>query len=140
MNIGSEAPNGEQQSFFEAVGGYEKWAELVDIFYQGVEQDPVLSPMYPEHDMAGARERLTMFLVQYWGGPTTYSDTRGHPRLRMRHNPYRINPDARDRWIGHMRHAVATLDLPPIQAVTLMDYLERSAHSLLNSFEEDSPS
>lgn len=136
MSIGSGAPQHEGQSFYEAVGGHDTFDRIVREFYRGVAQDPVLRPMYPEHDLEGAVRRLTMFLIQYWGGPTTYSDERGHPRLRMRHQPYHINPDARDRWVSHMRHAVASANLAPLHAVTLMDYLERAAHSMINTFEE----
>lgn len=135
MNIGSSAPQGENQSFYEAVGGRPTFERIVRHFYAGVEKDPVLMPMYPAHDLEGAIERLTMFLEQYWGGPTTYSEQRGHPRLRMRHNAYHVNPEARDRWVALMRDAVAAADLAPIHAVTLMDYLERSAHSLINTFD-----
>ncbi len=98
--------------------------------------DPVLRPLYPEEDLGPAAERLTLFLEQYWGGPTTYSDTRGHPRLRMRHAPYKVDPDARDRWLAHMRAAVETLGLAPLPKAELWDYLERAAHSLVNTVEE----
>jgi hemoglobin len=135
MSVGDGPTQAEGQSFFEAVGGHATFESIVRAFYEGVAADPVLRPMYPEHDMEGAIERLTLFLEQYWGGPTTYSDRRGHPRLRMRHQPFRVNPDARDRWIAHMREAVARQNLAPLHAVTLMDYLERAAHSMVNSFE-----
>jgi hemoglobin len=92
--------------------------------------------MYPEADLEPAKRRLTMFLEQYWGGPGTYSAERGHPRLRMRHMPYKVNPEARDRWLAHMRTGVDALGLPPLQEATLWDYLERAAHSLVNSFED----
>ncbi|GEL96177.1 globin [Cellulomonas composti] len=123
-------------SFYDAVGGHATFVALVDAFYRGVAQDPVLREMYPEEDLAPAAERLTMFLEQYWGGPTTYSDQRGHPRLRMRHAPYKVNPDARDRWLAHMRVAVDEVDLAPLQRAELWDYLERAAHSMLNTFED----
>jgi hemoglobin len=123
---------GRQQSFFEAVGGHETFVRLVDRFYEGVAQDPVLRPMYPEEDLAGARERLTLFLEQYWGGPTTSSQQRGHPRLRMRHAPFVVDADARDRWLRHMREAVTELDLAPLHESLLWDYLERAAHSMVN--------
>ncbi len=123
-------------SFYDAVGGHETFRRLVDEFYRGVADDPVLRPMYPEQDLGPAAERLTKFLEQYWGGPTTYSDERGHPRLRMRHAPFKVNPDARDRWLGHMRAAVETLDLAPLRKAELWDYLERAAHSLLNTFDD----
>jgi hemoglobin len=135
LNIGAAAPNPDHDSFFEAVGGHETFERIVRRFYAGVATDPLLGPMYPAHDMEGAIERLTMFLEQYWGGPTTYSEQRGHPRLRMRHAAFHINPDARDAWISHMRDAVAEAGLAPLHAVTLMDYLERSAHSMINTFE-----
>ncbi|MGC4174227.1 globin [Demequina sp.] len=135
MNIGQGPTHAENESFFDAIGGHATFEAIVREFYRGVESDTVLRPMYPKDDLEGAIHRLTMFLEQYWGGPTTYSEQRGHPRLRMRHAAYRINPDARDRWIEHMRHAVAVQNLAPLHAVTLMDYLERSAYSMLNSFE-----
>jgi hemoglobin len=100
-----------------------------------VADDPVLRPLYPEQDLGPAADRLRMFLEQYWGGPTTYQDTRGHPRLRMRHAPFHVNPEARDRWIGHMRVAVDSLGLAPLNAQTLMDYLERAAHTMVNTHE-----
>lgn len=123
-------------SFYDAVGGKETFKRLADAFYKGIESDDVLRPMYPEGDLSPAAERLQLFLEQYWGGPTTYQEQRGHPRLRMRHAPYKINPEARDRWIGHMREAVGSLGLPPLLAAELWAYLERAAHSMLNTFEE----
>ena len=123
-------------SFFDQIGGHETFVRLVDVFYRGVAEDPVLRPMYPEEDLEPAKRRLTMFLEQYWGGPGTYSAERGHPRLRMRHMPYKVNPEARDRWLAHMRAGVDVLGLPPLQEATLWDYLERAAHSLVNSFED----
>lgn len=122
-----------RESFYEAVGGHVTFTRLVDAFYDGVATDPVLKPMYPEEDLGPAKRRLTMFLEQYWGGPTTYSEERGHPRLRMRHMPFTVDVDARDRWLRHMRAAVDTLGLAPMYEVTLWDYLERAAHSLVNS-------
>jgi len=123
-------------SFYAAIGGHETFVALVDEFYRGVADDPVLRPMYPEQDLGPAAERLTLFLEQYWGGPTTYSDERGHPRLRMRHAPFKVNPDARDRWLRHMRAAVDSLDLAPMHQAELWDYLERAAHSMLNTFDD----
>lgn len=123
-------------SFYEEVGGEPVFAKLAHEFYLGVAKDPVLKPMYPEDDLGPAEERLKLFLEQYWGGPSTYSDTRGHPRLRMRHMPYTINPDARDRWLGHMEHAVDTLHLPALQRETLLGYLERAAYAMTNTFED----
>ncbi len=126
-------------SFYASVGGAETFRRLVEVFYAEVAQDEVLAPMYPEADLGPAADRLRLFLEQYWGGPTTYSDERGHPRLRMRHAPFHVNPDARDRWLAHMRTAVESLDLPPLQHATLWDYLERAAHAMVNTFEETPP-
>lgn len=125
-----------EETFYDAVGGSATFARLVERFYAGVAADPLLRPMYPEADLGPAADRLRLFLEQYWGGPSTYSDTRGHPRLRMRHAPFPIGPQARDRWLGHMRDAVASLGLAPLQQATLWDYLERAAHAMVNTFEE----
>ncbi|MEA9986596.1 MULTISPECIES: globin [Subtercola] len=123
-------------TFYDQLGGRPTFERLVREFYRGVAGDPVLVAMYPEEDLEGAIQRLTGFLEQYWGGPTTYSQQRGHPRLRMRHNPFKVNPDARDRWLTHMRAAVDSLELPPLQDATLWDYLERAAHAMVNTFDE----
>ncbi len=125
-----------EKSFFDAVGGHETFERLTRAFYREVAQDPVLKPMYPEDDLEPARVRLQMFLEQYWGGPSTYSEQRGHPRLRMRHQPYKVNPDARDRWIAHMRTAVGELGLAPLHEAELLDYLERAAMAMLNTFDD----
>ena len=122
-------------TLYDEVGGDAVFTAIVDRFYEGVAMDPILRPLYPEEDLSGARERLTGFLVQYWGGPTTYSDRRGHPRLRMRHVPYHVNPDARDRWLSHMRTALDELQLSPLHDTALWDYLQRAAHSLVNTFD-----
>lgn len=136
---GPTGPGGDpQQTFYEAVGGHETFVALVDRFYEGVKADPILRPMYPDdgtQDLAGARERLTMFLEQYWGGPKTYGERRGHPRLRMRHGVFPVSPAARDAWLRHMRDAVDSLELAPLLAETLWDYLERAAHSLVNTVD-----
>ena len=122
-------------TFYDEVGGHDTFVRLVDAFYRGVAADPILKPMYPEEDLAPAAERLTLFLEQYWGGPTTYSEQRGHPRLRMRHLPFHVNPDARDRWLQHMRAAVDELGLSPLHETTLWDYLQRAAHAMVNTFD-----
>jgi hemoglobin len=128
------APDDDPQiSFYQAIGGHETFVRLVDRFYQGVADDEPLRGLYPEEDLAPAAERLRMFLEQYWGGPTTYSDQRGHPRLRMRHASFKVNADARDRWLTHMRAAVESLALPPAYESVLWTYLERAAWSMLNS-------
>ncbi|MGA1784251.1 MAG: globin [Pontimonas sp.] len=126
---------GTGESFYDQIGGHETFVKLVDAFYQGVKSDPVLRPMYPDEDMEGAVWRLRSFLEQYWGGPHTYSEQRGHPRLRMRHMPFKVNPDARDRWLSHMSAAVDSLGLSELDRAMLWDYLERAAHSMVNTFE-----
>ncbi|GAA1340444.1 globin [Arthrobacter roseus] len=123
----------ETDNFYEAIGGHPTFVKLIDVFYDGVAHDEVLRPMYPEEDLEPAKERFLMFLEQYWGGPKTYSETRGHPRLRMRHGPFQVTPLARDQWLLHMRTAVDSLELPPLYEATLWDYLDRAAHSLVNS-------
>lgn len=125
----------DTRSFYDEVGGHETFARLVEVFYREVATDDVLRPMYPEEDLGPAAERLLLFLEQYWGGPTTYGETRGHPRLRMRHRPFHVDPDARDRWLRHMRTAVDELGLSPLHEATLWDYLERAAHAMVNTFE-----
>jgi hemoglobin len=120
-------------SFFEAVGGEETFRRLVHRFYEGVVEDPLLRPLYPEDDLDGAEERLRMFLIQYWGGPSDYSQQRGHPRLRMRHAPFVIGEPQRDAWLKHMGDAVQSLDLPPEQEKRLWDYLVYAAHSMINA-------
>ena len=130
--------NGEAATgnFWREVGGRPTFEKLVRTFYLSVADDEVLRPMYPEADLEGAIQRLTGFLEQYWGGPGTYSEQRGHPRLRMRHQPFKVNPDARDRWLRHMRVAVDGLKLAPLQDAMLWGYLERAAFAMVNTFEE----
>jgi hemoglobin len=123
-------------NFWQQIGGRETFEKLVRAFYDGVRTDEVLWPMYPEHDLEGAIQRLTGFLEQYWGGPGTYSEQRGHPRLRMRHAAFHVNPVARDRWLAHMRSAVDGLALPPLQDATLWAYLERAAQAMVNTFDD----
>src|SRR5437588_11989547 len=101
----------QAQTIFEAVGGLETFRRLVDAFYRGVETDPLLRPMYPA-DLTESREHLALFLAQYFGGPGTYSEQRGHPRLRRRHLPFPIDAAARDAWLRHMRAAVEEIALP----------------------------
>ncbi|MEV7577820.1 globin [Microbacterium sp. NPDC089313] len=124
-----------QVTFYDEVGGRETFAKIVSVFYREVALDPVLKPMYPEEDLGPAEERLLLFLEQYWGGPTTYGETRGHPRLRMRHMPFHVDPDARDRWLRHMRTALDEAQLSPLHETTLWDYLERAAYAMVNTFE-----
>lgn len=123
------------QTFYDLVGGHDTFVRLVARFYAGVAEDPVLRPMYPEQDLAAAERRLLMFLEQYWGGPRTYSEERGHPRLRMRHAPFAVTPEARDAWLRHMRAAVDDLGLAPEAATLLWTYLDNAAQSLVNTDE-----
>lgn len=136
LRVSQNGDSALSRSFYDEVGGRATFEKLVRAFYDGVATDPVLVDMYPEEDHEGAIQRLTGFLEQYWGGPGTYSEQRGHPRLRMRHMPFKVNPDARDRWLAHMRAAVDSLDLPPLQDATLWGYLDRAAHAMVNTFEE----
>lgn len=123
-------------TFYEAVGGGPTFHRLVDEFYRGVADDPVLRPLYPDADLGPAADHLRMFLEQYWGGPATYSQLRGHPRLRQRHAPFRVGPTERDAWLRQMRRAVESLSLEPGHEATLWEYLERAAMSMVNTFEE----
>ncbi|MDT4914993.1 MAG: hemoglobin [Pseudonocardiales bacterium] len=125
--------NGRADTFFAAVGGEETFRRLVDAFYAGVAEDPVLRPLYPEEDLTAAAERLRMFLIQYWGGPGTYSQQRGHPRLRMRHAGFKVDSAARDAWLRNMRRALDTLELPPAYEQELWNYLTSAADSLRNA-------
>ncbi len=126
-------------SFWEAVGGEETFTKIVRRFYELVATDDLLRPMYPEADLGPAEDRLRMFLEQYWGGPTTYSETRGHPRLRMRHAPFPVTPTAMEHWLAHMRIAVKEANLAPMHEATLWDYLERAAHFMVNTPEDGAP-
>ena len=123
----------QEQTFYEQVGGEETFRRLVHRFYEGVAEDPDLRPMYPEEDLGPAEERLTLFLIQYWGGPRTYSDQRGHPRLRMRHVPFKVDRAAHDAWLKHMRDAVDGLGLAPEHERQLWDYLVYAAASMVNT-------
>lgn len=125
-----------QENFYDAVGGAETFRAIVARFYELVAEDEILLRLYPADDLAGAEERLRMFLEQYWGGPRTYSDQRGHPRLRMRHVPFQIGPFERDAWLRCMHTAVASIDsatLDDEHRKALLDYLEMAAHSMVNS-------
>jgi hemoglobin len=130
----TDVPRPGTPEFFEAVGGEETFRRLVRGFYTGVRADPFLRALYPEEDLEPAEERLRMFLIQYWGGPRTYSEQRGHPRLRMRHAPFAVTPDARDAWLRHMRDSLDALDLDEPYRSMLWTYLEGAAHSMVNTF------
>ena len=124
------------KSVYELAGGEPAFRLLVQRFYEGVASDPILRPVYPEEDLAGATERLTLFLIQYWGGPSTYSERRGHPRLRMRHQPFVIGQRERDAWLAHMTAAVESLDLAPAVRKALLDYFETASTAMINSRPE----
>lgn len=119
-------------TIYDAVGGEPFFVALVDRFYQGVETDPLLGPLYPQDDMEGARRRLHLFLMQYFGGPTTYSQERGHPRLRMRHIPFTVGEAERNAWVDHMRSSLEKADAPEEIKSAMMDYFENTATFLRN--------
>ncbi|MPZ65531.1 MAG: globin [Pseudonocardiaceae bacterium] len=121
------------ENFYDAVGGEPTFRKIVGRFYELVAKDEVLRPIYPDEDLSAAEERLRMFLVQYWGGPRTYSEQRGHPRLRMRHAPFSIGPTERDAWLRCMRVAVEEADLGEAYHAVLWNYLEWAANSMVNS-------
>jgi hemoglobin len=123
-----------ETTLYEAVGGLPFFVALVDRFYDGVAADPDLLALYPTpDDLAPARRRLALFLAQYWGGPTTYSEERGHPRLRARHLPFVIDNPQRDRWLGHMRAAVEAMVPPPEVADALLAYFDHAATAMINA-------
>jgi hemoglobin len=131
--------SGTTISFYDAVGGEEAFTRLVHRFYEEVAADPVLRPVYPAQDLGPAEEHLRLFLMQYWGGPATYNELRGHPRLRMRHVHFHIGETERDQWLKHMRTALDELALPEALDAQLWDYLVMAAHSLVNVAPEDAP-
>ena len=119
-------------SVYEAAGGMPFFERLVGRFYDRVEADPVLRAVYPEEDLAPARRHLTLFLAMYWGGPDDYERERGAPRLRMRHFPFTIGPDERDRWLGNMGEAIDDAAPPPEVRAALVQYFARAAEALRN--------
>ncbi|MEY2570023.1 MAG: hemoglobin [Acidimicrobiaceae bacterium] len=123
----------DEQTVYDAVGGTPFFADLVERFYARVEVDGVLRPLYPDADLAAAREHLTGFLVQYWGGPTTYSEERGHPRLRMRHAPFAIGPAERDAWYRAMAASVLEVELDVVIERRLLDYFTTAADHMINT-------
>jgi hemoglobin len=124
-------------SFYDEIGGEPTFRKIVDEFYSGVATDPLLRPLYPEADLGPAAERFRLFLMQYWGGPGTYSAQRGHPRLRMRHAPFRVGPAERDAWLRHMRRALDSVSLPPEQDAVFWQYLERAAFFMVNTLDDE---
>ena len=135
----SEETARSPRSFYEAVGGEETFTRLVHRFYQEVAGDPELRAVYPAKDLGPAEEHLRLFLIQYWGGPSTYNELRGHPRLRMRHVRFRIGEAERDAWLRHMRSALDELDLDEALDAQLWDYLVMAAHSLVNEAPAGGP-
>lgn len=121
------------RSVYQLAGGEETFRLLVQRFYSRVAEDPILRAIYPEEDLSGATERLTLFLIQYWGGPSTYSESRGHPRLRLRHQPFAIGQRERDAWLGHMAAAVESLELAPAVRKALLDYFETASTAMINT-------
>lgn len=126
-----------QQSFYASVGGEETFHKLVHEFYIRMRKDDLIGPMYPDDDWEGAEDRLRWFLAQYWGGPQTFSENRGHPRLRMRHHQFPIGPAEAQRWLDIMDEAMATIDdttLPPAHRHAMREHMERVANMLINRF------
>ncbi len=127
--------NGGVTTFYEEIGGEETIRTIVHRFYEGVATDDVLRPMYPEEDLGPAEERFRLFLQQYWGGPSTYSETRGHPRLRMRHAPFKVTPEAAQHWLVHFRAGLDAADLTPEQDERFWDYVTHAAQFMVNTLE-----
>jgi hemoglobin len=134
--VTTSASGQQEQTFYDAIGGHPTIARIVEVFYAGVADDEVLRPLYPEEDLTDAQERFTLFLVQYWGGPTTYSDTRGHPRLRMRHAPFAVTPLAKEHWLRHFRDGLDAVDLPAELDTQFWDYVTHAAQFMVNTFDE----
>ncbi len=124
-----------EPTFYEQIGGMAVIERIVSRFYEGVERDDLLRPMYPSEDLAdgSAARRLTLFLAQYWGGPTTYSQERGHPRLRMRHAPFTVDRAAQERWLRHFRAGLDEVDLDPELDAKFWGYVTYAAEFMLNS-------
>jgi hemoglobin len=123
-------------TFYEEIGGMDTIKAIVDRFYEGVAADEELRPMYPEEDLGPAAGRLTLFLAQYWGGPTTYSQERGHPRLRMRHAPFAVTPEMKEHWLRHFRAGLDSVDLTPEQDAQFWDYATHAAQFMVNAMPE----
>jgi hemoglobin len=138
MSSQQPEPARPRTTFYDAVGGEPTFRALVARFYEGVAGDPELRRLYPEEDLTDAEERLRLFLIQYWGGPSTYGEQRGHPRLRMRHAPFVIGPVERDAWLRHMADAVLSLNLPAEFEQPLWDYLSGAAYAMQNAAESPS--
>jgi hemoglobin len=122
-----------EQTFYDAIGGASTFRAIVARFFAQIPVDEVLRTVYPQDDLDGAEERLALFLMQYWGGPTTYSDARGHPRLRMRHAPFRIGVAERDAWLRAMRAAIDEAGLEEPHREQLWEYMQSTANHMVNS-------
>lgn len=127
------------ETFYDAIGGAPTFQRLTARFYELVGADAEFRALYPEEDLGPAEERLRLFLEQYWGGPETYSQRRGHPRLRMRHAPFRITLTERDTWLRHMKVALDELELPEAYHNEMWFYFERAADAMVNSSETPTP-
>ena len=127
-----EAP---AQTPYERMGGAETFRAIVKRFYEAVQRTPDLHAMYPEEDLGPAEDRLRMFLEQYWGGPTTYSEQRGHPRLRMRHQPFKVTPAQRDNWLACMHEAIGSVEMDKQSRDELWTYMVTAADAMINAFE-----
>ena len=124
----------DEVSLYQEVGGSDFFIELVNKFYEGVINDEVIISLYPDRtDLVGAKERLALFLIQYWGGPTTYSDERGHPRLRQRHFPFAIGERERDHWLMHMQGAIDAMPTSGSVRTRLSEYMSNAAQHLVNT-------
>ncbi|VXB86959.1 globin [Nocardioides sp. AX2bis] len=123
-------------TYYDEIGGEPVIRAIVHRFYEGVADDEVLRPLYPEEDLGPAEERFATFLMQYWGGPTTYSEARGHPRLRMRHAPFKVDPVAKDHWLLHFRAGLDSVDLTPEQDAQFWDYVTHAAQFMVNTFDQ----
>ena len=134
--MGRVSTSSDAPTFYDAIGGYQTIATIVHRFYAGVATDEVLRPLYPEEDLGPAEERFTLFLVQYWGGPTTYSDNRGHPRLRMRHAPFAVTPRAKEHWLRHFREGLDEAALAPELDAQFWDYVTHAAQFMVNTLDD----
>ena len=124
----------EEISMYQEVGGSDFFVDLVNKFYESVVNDEVIISLYPDRfDLEGAKQRLSLFLIQYWGGPTTYSDERGHPRLRQRHFPFAIGERERDHWLMHMQHAIDAMPTTQDVRLRLGAYMSNAAQHLVNT-------
>ncbi|MFT5223847.1 MAG: hemoglobin [Glaciecola sp.] len=133
MKIEDFDPTGP--SIYERAGGMDAFVSMVELFYDGVETDPVLRPIYPE-DLEPGKLALAQFLAQYWGGPNTYSERKGHPRLRMRHNPFKVTPDGADRWAAHMAAAIVSMDFSEDVARAMLEYTTAFAPQMVNTLDD----